>query len=80
MTDPLQTAGSHADGSRPAGPVTGETAAAAVERARWREAMALFEALQDLAPEARDARLREAPPSPEVQAILRRMFAGIGES
>lgn len=46
----------------------------------WRSAMALFEALQDLAPDARDARLRDAPPAPEVSAILRRMFAAVGET
>ena len=42
--------------------------------------MALFEALQDLSPDARDARLRDEPPAPEVSAMLRRMFAAIGET
>ena len=50
------------------------------ERARWQAAMALFDALQDLPPAERDARLRAAPPTDEVLAMLRRMFAAIGET
>lgn len=50
------------------------------ERARWQAAMALFETLQDLPPEQRDARLRAEPPAPEVLAMLLRMFAAIGET
>lgn len=48
------------------------------ERRRWQAALTLFEALQDLAPEAREARLRAEPPAPEVRAMLERMFAAIG--
>jgi hypothetical protein len=48
------------------------------ERRRWHAALSLFEALQDLAPEAREARLRAEPPAPEVRAMLERMFAAIG--
>ena len=43
----------------------------------WQAALALFEALQDLAPDAREARLRAEPPVPEVRAMLQRMFAAI---
>jgi len=50
------------------------------ERARWQAAMALFEALQDLSAEERDARLRAEEPSPEVLAMLGRMFAAIGDT
>jgi eukaryotic-like serine/threonine-protein kinase len=47
------------------------------ERQRWQAALMLFEALQDLAPEVREARLRAEPPPPEVRAMLQRMFAAI---
>lgn len=50
------------------------------DRQRWQSAMVLFEALQDLAPEVRDARLRADPPAADVLAMLRRMFAAIGET
>lgn len=48
------------------------------ERRHWQAALTLFEALQDLTPEAREARLRAEPPAPEVRAMLQRMFAAIG--
>lgn len=55
-------------------PSTPSAPAAATPDSHWQAALALFEALQELAPQARAARLRETSP-PAVRAMLERMLA-----
>lgn len=50
------------------------------ERRHWHAALALFDALQDLAPEERERRLRDGAHAPEVLDMVARLFATLDTS